>query len=63
MMRWTAFRLWIVVGTGRNREDPGEPLASIQRASRPLPQVTTSSLQALRAHAEGGYLWRRRQHC
>ena len=39
------------------RRDLGESLATIQQGSRPLPQVTTSSLQALKLYSEGSYLW------
>jgi tetratricopeptide (TPR) repeat protein/DNA-binding transcriptional regulator YiaG len=46
----------------RLRQDLGESLASIRRTGLSLPQVTTASLPALRAYAEGGHLWRRRQH-
>ena len=41
------------------REDLGESLNSIRQSSRPLPQVTTQSLDALKAFADGRYLWRR----
>jgi tetratricopeptide (TPR) repeat protein len=39
------------------RHDLGESLATIQQVSRPLPRVTTSSLQALKLYAEGSALW------
>jgi tetratricopeptide (TPR) repeat protein len=44
------------------RRDLGESLASIREVSRPLPQVTTASLEALRNHADGLALWRRGQY-
>jgi len=40
------------------RADLGESLYHIHRASRPLPQVTTSSLEALKNYADGQALWR-----
>ncbi|MGE5139112.1 MAG: protein kinase domain-containing protein, partial [Rudaea sp.] len=43
----------------RLREDLGESLSSIRQSSRSLPQVTTESLDALKAFADGRYLWRR----
>ena len=39
------------------RRDLGESLASAGKNGRPLPQVTTPSLQALRLYAEGQDLW------
>lgn len=44
---------------GRVRHDLGESLASIQKNDRPLPLVTTHSLEALKSFAEGNRLWRR----
>ena len=44
------------------RGDLGESLASIGASSRPLPQVTTSSLEALQNYAEGFYLWSQGSH-
>jgi eukaryotic-like serine/threonine-protein kinase len=41
----------------RIRESLGESLPAIQRANRPLPQVTTASLKALELYAEGQQLW------
>lgn len=41
----------------RIREGLGESLPAIQRANRPLPQVTTASLKALELYAEGQQLW------
>jgi DNA-binding winged helix-turn-helix (wHTH) protein/tetratricopeptide (TPR) repeat protein len=41
------------------RRDLGESLAELSRASRPLPQVTTASLEALQQFAEGRDLWAR----
>ena len=46
----------------RIRRDLGESLAAIRQASRPLPQVTTRSLEALEAYAEGRHLWERGKH-
>ena len=43
----------------RIREDLGESLHSIRQNSRPLPEVTTCSLNALKAFADGRYLWRK----
>jgi DNA-binding winged helix-turn-helix (wHTH) protein/tetratricopeptide (TPR) repeat protein len=40
------------------RADLGESLYQIHRANRPLPQVTTASLTALKRYAEGQTLWR-----
>ena len=39
------------------RSDLGESLASIQRSGKPLPLVTTSSLEALKLYADGAQLW------
>ena len=39
------------------RRDLGESLYQIQRADRPLPEVTTSSLTALKQYADGTALW------
>lgn len=39
------------------RRDLGESLYQIHRADRPLPQVTTSSLTALKQYADGTALW------
>ncbi len=47
---------------GGLRRDLGESLASIRQEDRPLPLVTTPSLEALRAYAEGNYLWEKGQH-
>jgi tetratricopeptide (TPR) repeat protein len=44
------------------RRDLGESLASLQASDRPLPQVTTSSLQALKSFAEAGVLWKKGQY-
>jgi tetratricopeptide (TPR) repeat protein len=44
---------------GRIRRDLGESLGSIQKSDRPLPLVTTGSLDALKSFAEGSRLWRR----
>ncbi len=41
------------------RKDLGESLASIAQRNRPLPAVTTPSLQALELYAEGRKLWRK----
>jgi DNA-binding winged helix-turn-helix (wHTH) protein/tetratricopeptide (TPR) repeat protein len=41
------------------RRGLGESLLSIQRHSRPLPQVTTASLEALQAYSEARLLWRK----
>jgi DNA-binding winged helix-turn-helix (wHTH) protein/tetratricopeptide (TPR) repeat protein len=40
------------------RADLGESLYQIRRADRPLPQVTTSSLTALKHYTDGQSLWR-----
>ncbi len=39
------------------RRDLGESLLSVRRSDRPLPQVTTASLQALKLYADGRELW------
>ena len=39
------------------RRDLGESLLSVQRSDRPLPRVTTPSLQALKLFADGRELW------
>ncbi len=39
------------------RRDLGESLSSINRSARPLPQVTTRSLEALQKYADAGVLW------
>jgi len=44
------------------REALGESLYQIHRAGKPLPQVTTSSLDALRQYADGVALWQRGKH-
>ena len=41
------------------RRDLGESLESIRQDSRPLPKVTTASLEALQSFADGGELWRK----
>ena len=41
------------------RRDLGESLASIRTQSRPLPLVTTASLEALRQHTDGTLQWTR----
>jgi DNA-binding winged helix-turn-helix (wHTH) protein/tetratricopeptide (TPR) repeat protein len=43
---------------GKIRSDLGESLYQIRRASRPLPEVTTASLTALKRYADGQSLWR-----
>ncbi len=43
--------------SGEARADLGESLYQIHNANRPLPQVTTSSLAALKEYAEGMSLW------
>lgn len=43
--------------SGDIRRDLGESLYQISRANRPLPQVTTSSLSALKQYADGVQLW------
>ncbi len=42
---------------GKIRRDLGESLFSLQRSDRPLPRVTTASLEALKLYAEGSVLW------
>ena len=42
---------------GRLRRDLGESLSSIQMTDRPLPQVTTNSLPALKNYVEGTETW------
>jgi DNA-binding winged helix-turn-helix (wHTH) protein/tetratricopeptide (TPR) repeat protein len=42
---------------GEIRADLGESLYQIHRANRPLPQVTTASLTALKRYADGQALW------
>jgi DNA-binding winged helix-turn-helix (wHTH) protein/tetratricopeptide (TPR) repeat protein len=39
------------------RADLGESLYQIHKANRPLPEVTTSSLSALKEYSEAGSLW------
>ncbi|MGB7730938.1 MAG: tetratricopeptide repeat protein [Candidatus Acidiferrum sp.] len=39
------------------RRDLGESLYQVRRADRPLPEVTTSSLTALKQYADGAALW------
>jgi eukaryotic-like serine/threonine-protein kinase len=39
------------------RQDLGETLYQIHESSKPLPEVTTSSLDALREYADGSELW------
>jgi eukaryotic-like serine/threonine-protein kinase len=41
------------------RRDLGESLYQIKRSNRPLPEVTTSSLTALKQYADGTELWHR----
>jgi tetratricopeptide (TPR) repeat protein len=43
------------------RQGLGESLYSVQRSSRPLPQVTTPSLQALELYSQGKELWQKRK--
>jgi tetratricopeptide (TPR) repeat protein len=56
----------VLTGLGRIasriRRDLGESLVSIRRSDRPLPQVTTPSLEALREYAQGSDFWRKGQH-
>ncbi len=42
---------------GDVRRDLGESLYQIHRSDRPLPEVTTSSLTALKQYADGSALW------
>lgn len=44
------------------RRDLGESLGSIKVADRPLPQVTTSSLQALKSYVDGSEQWAKGKH-
>ena len=44
------------------RRDLGESLGSIKMADRPLPQVTTSSLQALKSYVDASEEWRKGKH-
>ena len=44
------------------RADLGESLSSIQRNGKPLPFVTTSSLEALKLYADGTQFWTKGQH-
>lgn len=39
------------------RRDLGESLASVRQTNRPLPQVTTASLPALKLYVSGMFLW------
>lgn len=48
--------------SSRIRRDLGESLGTIRQAARPLPQVTTRSLEALEAFAEGSHLWTKGKH-
>ncbi len=48
--------------SNRIRRDLGESLGEIRQATRSLPQVTTPSLEALEAFAEGSHLWRKGKH-
>ena len=43
--------------SNRIRRDLGESLGAIRQASRPLPRVTTRSLEALQAYADGNHQW------
>ncbi|HMD38557.1 MAG TPA: protein kinase [Candidatus Acidoferrum sp.] len=45
----------------RVRRDLGESMLATRKTDRPLPQVTTGSLQALKLYADGYYLWGRGQ--
>jgi eukaryotic-like serine/threonine-protein kinase len=47
---------------GKIRGDLGESLRSTRRSDRPLPELTTASLQALKLYAEGRYLWQKGQY-
>ncbi len=47
---------------GKIRRDLGESLYSIERTSRPLPQVTTRSLEALQKYSDAVALWNQRKH-
>ncbi|HKW56554.1 MAG TPA: protein kinase [Candidatus Acidoferrum sp.] len=44
------------------RRDLGESLGAIKLADRPLPQVTTSSLQALKSYVDASDAWRKGKH-
>lgn len=44
---------------GELRRDLGESLFQIKQSHRPLPEVTTDSLEALEQYAEGAWLWNR----
>ena len=46
----------------RVRRDLGESLTTMRQVDRPLPQVTTRSLEALQAFAEGNYLFNKGKH-
>ncbi len=46
----------------RIRRDLGEPLLATWKGDRPLPQVTTASLQALKLYADGIDFWSKGQH-
>jgi eukaryotic-like serine/threonine-protein kinase len=39
------------------RRDLGESMLAVSKADRPLPMVTTRSLQALKLYSDGGELW------
>jgi tetratricopeptide (TPR) repeat protein/predicted Ser/Thr protein kinase len=44
------------------RRDLGESMLATSKANRPLPMVTTRSLQALKLFADGGTLWSKGQY-
>ena len=46
----------------RIRHDLGESLLATRKTDRPLPQVTTRSLQALKMYADGRALWGKAQY-
>jgi tetratricopeptide (TPR) repeat protein/predicted Ser/Thr protein kinase len=46
----------------RVRRDLGESMLATSKADRPLPLVTTRSLQALKMYADGGALWSKGQY-
>jgi len=46
----------------RVRRDLGESMLATSQADRPLPLVTTASLQALKLFADGGALWSKGQY-
>ncbi len=46
----------------RVRRDLGESMLATNKADKPLPQVTTASLQALKMFADGGALWFKGQY-